>query len=387
MGFMLSNWLEKRIDLADIEGARSIIGDIQERLATKRLAFYIASSYLSETLSKCEIKHYVNGKETKDKWYYLFNISPNTNQNAFELKSKFITKLVYEGEALMFMHKDQLYVADSFNKEEYPISGDVFKNISLLNEAMTFERKADDVFYINLGENNKIKPLIDSMLDDYTEILNHAFDIYKSNNAEKYKMILDGIKTGDKSFNDLFNEMIKSQLDNFLNNRKAVFVENKGYKLEELGTHDGKTDSSDIRNLRKEIFETTAEAFKMPVSMLYGNMTNVKDVIASWVSFGVDPKAKIIGEELTRKTGTVEDYLNGTYFDVDTTCILHRDIFDIADPINKLISSGLYNIDAVLHKLGEQPLNTDFSKQHWITKNYDKIENLMNGVSDTEGGE
>ena len=149
---------------------------------------------------------------------------------------------------------------------------------------------------------------------------------------------------------------------------------------------DGKTDSTDIRNIHKEIFESTAEAFKMPVSMLYGNMTNAKDIIASYVTFRIDPLAKMLSEEFTRKTGTMDDYIKGTYIDVDTTAIMHIDIFEIADNIDKLISSGAYCIDELRNKLGENLLNTEFSMQHWITKNYEVIESALNRENAEKGG-
>lgn len=388
----LFNWLERQIDLADYQGAETVIGDMQERLSTKALAFYIASSYITDTLSKCEIKHYVNGKEVKDKWHYLFNVSPNVNENAFQLKSKFLRKLLYDGHALMFVHKGQLYVADDFNIEPRPLKGNLYTNISLDDEDKNFpNKKAEDVFYLNLDD-RRLKALVDGMLEDYSEILKYSFDIFKSSNGEKYKLVLDEIKAGDKDFNKAFDKMIKKQLESFINNRKAVYPQFKGTDLVKLESSNGVTDSTDIRDLRKEIFEITAQAFKMPVSMLYGNMTNVKDIISSYIAFRIEPLAKMISEELTRKTGTVDDYLKGTYFDVDTTSIMHHDIFEIADSIEKLISSGVYNVDNILTKLGEQPLNTEFSKQHWMTKNFDKIENVMNGLSesnetDMRGGE
>lgn len=375
------NWLEKKIDLSDIE---AVIGDIKDRLSTKALAFHVATSYIADTISKCEIKRFVNGEQAKDSFYYLFNVSPNTNENATQLKTKMIFKLFYDGEVLLFEDKGQLYVADSFIKEPQPIKGDKFTNITLDDEAKTFNRKASDVFYLKL-DNGKLKSLVESMLDDYSEILKYAMDIYKTSNSEKYTLLLEEIKAGDKDFNEKLMETVKKQLETFINNSKVVYPLFKGQKLEKVSTDNVKTDSTDIRNVRKEIFEATAEAFKMPVSMLYGNMTNAKDIISSYVTFRIDPLAKMISEELTRKTGTMDDYLNGTYFDVDTTMVMHLDIFEIADKADKLISSGTYCIDEIRIKLGEHPLKTDFSKQHWMTKNYAKVEDLLNG--ELEGGE
>lgn len=378
----LFNFLEKRIDLADVEQAKTIIGNIEDRLSTKALAFYLATSYIADTISKCEIKRFVKGEMVKDSFYYLFNVSPNVNENASQLKAKLIYKLFTENEALLFENKGCLYVADSFSREPQPIKGDKFTDISLHDETKTFTRKASDVFYFNLGE-EKLKLLIDSMLNDFSEMLKYSMDIYKSSNDEKYKLILDEVKAGDKDFNEIFEKVVKKQLETFINNRKAVYPQYKGYNLEKMSVGDGKTDSTDIRNLRKEIFEATAEAFKMPVSMLYGNMTNAKDIIASYVTFRIDPLAKMISEELTRKTGTMDDYMSGTYFDVDTTMIMHLDIFEIADKVDKLLASGVYCIDELRGKLGEHKIDNDFSKQHWMTKNYSKVEDVLDGEETT----
>lgn len=381
----LFDFLDKKISIDDVEAAKTVIGNIEERLSVKALAFHLATSYIADTISKCEIKRYVDGKAVKDRWHYLLNVSPNINENASTLKSKLIFKLFNEGEALIFEHNNSIYVADSFSKDPHPIKGDKYTNITLNDEAKTFNRKAEDVFYFKLEE-GKLKTLLDSMMSDYTEILNYAFDIYKSSNNEKYKLMLDEIKTGDRDFADDFQRTIKQQLSDFINNRKAIYLQFKGQTLEKMEQPDGKTDSTDIRNIHKEIFEATAEAFKMPVSMLYGNMTNAKDIISSYVTFRIDPLAKLLSEEFTRKTGSMDDYINGTYIDVDTTAIMHIDIFEIADNIDKLISSGAYCIDELRNKLGENPLNTDFSKQHWITKNYEVIESALNRENTEKGG-
>jgi len=377
----MAGFLEEKINLSDIE---AVVGSIEERLSIKALAFHVATSYIADTISKCEIKHFVNGKETKDLFYYWFNVSPNANENASQLKSKMIFKLFYDGEVLLFENNGKLYVADSFNVEYYPIQGDKFVDIKLDNEVRTFTRQASNVFYLKL-DNKKLKTLVDSMLNDYSDILSYAMDNYKLSNSEKYKLILDEVQAGNKDFKEQFDKVIKKQLESFINNSKAVYPLFKGQNLEKITTDNNTTDSSDIRNVAKEIFEVTAEAFKMPVSMLYGNMTNAKDIISSFVTFRIDPLAKMISEELTRKTATMDNYIKGTYFDVDTTMIMHLDIFEIADKVDKLIASGTYCIDEIRVKLGENPLNNEFSRQHWITKNYSKIEDALNGID--EGGE
>ena len=380
------DWLNRRVDESKLYKAETVEGSVEQRLATKILAYHLGVSYIADTISKCEVKHFVNGEETKDKFYFLFNISPNINQNAFQLKTKLIHKLFYDNEALLFENGGNLYVADSFSVEYNPIKGDKFTNISLDNDTKTYTRKASDVFYFKLDD-KKLKNLVFSMLDDFSEMLSHSMNTYKSNNLEKYKLILDEVKVGDQEFNENFEKVIKKQLETFINSEKAVYPQFKGQNLERFSTGDGKTDSTDVRNLRKEIFESVAEALKMPVSMLYGNMTNVEDIISSYITFRIDPLAEMISEELTRKTATMEEILKGSYFKVDTTRIMHIDIMKNASNIFNLIASGTFNNDDVRGMLDYNPLNTEFSGQYWITKNLAKVEDMLNSEVDTKGGE
>lgn len=389
MGFIdnLFGWLDEEVDSATMEAVNAA-RETYRRYATRKLAFHLAVSYVADTMSKCEIKRFENGKPVKDNMYYLLNVSPNANQNATEFKYKLTSKLFKDGRALVFEEKGQLYVADSFLIDPHPLKGDKFTNISLDNETRTFERKVSDVFFFRLDD-EELKGLVDAMLDDYSELLSHSFDVYKRSNPEKYVLELDETEAGDAEFVEQFNSMIKEQLEAFINNEKAVYPQFRGQKLTKISSDNVKTDSTDVRALRKEIFEATAEAFKMPVSMLYGNMTNAKDIVSIYVTFRIDPLAKMWSEEFTRKTvKSVEAYAAGTYTDVDTTRIMHFDVFENAANIEKLISSGYYCIDEVRARAGEYALNTDFSTQHWITKNFSPIQDVLNGEIDLmKGGE
>ena len=149
--------------------------------------------------------------------------------------------------------------------------------------------------------------------------------------------------------------------------------------------HEADSGSADILAMRKEVFDIVAQAYKIPISMMYGNTNNTNDVLNQFLTFAVDPIAKMMSDELTRKSFTFEEWEAGSRVIVDTKCINHVDIFNVADKIDKLISSGVFTIDAVLSALGYQPLETEFSQAHYITKNYELAEEGMNRMS--KGGE
>mgnify|MGYP000801644740 CR=1 FL=1 len=82
---------------------------------------------------------------------------------------------------------------------------------------------------------------------------------------------------------------------------------------------------------------------------MLGNITNMNDVVKSFLTFSVDPWADMIGQVLTGQYGYA-NWKNGNYFRVDTSTVNHVDIFDMADKIDKLISSAFASIDDSLYE-------------------------------------
>lgn len=366
----LFNYLERKIDLAEMKNVGTITGDLEDSLYFKALAVEIATSYIANIISKCEFKVFENGDESKRTLYYLLNLSSNANESASQMKQKLIHNLIYDGEALIVPRNNMLYVADGFGIDKHPLASNVFTNIQIGNETLKGNLRAENVFYFKLHDKN-IKALIDSMYEDYNQIIATACLSYKDTGAsEKYKLVLDGIRAGDKQFTDEYNKVVKAQLKEFINNRKAIYPQFKGYDLQKMETGSGTTDSSDILNLRKDVFEMVAESFKMPVSLLYGNMTNVRDIINGWLTVEIEPICKMIEEEFTRKTTNAETFAKGNFVKIDTTMVQHMDIFDLSDGVNKLIACGCFCVDDLREKLGEPRLDTEFSTSYWMTKNY-----------------
>ena len=119
--------------------------------------------------------------------------------------------------------------------------------------------------------------------------------------------------------------------------------------------------------------------------MMLGNITNMQEIVKVFLTFCIDPIADMISEELTRKMYRYEGWLKGCYIKVDTSKINHVDILDIAEKVDKLISSGTCCIDEVRDIIDLEALNTEFSKTHFITKNYDTVENRLKGDVKGEG--
>jgi HK97 family phage portal protein len=376
----LHDWLGKKIDTAEIS---SVATKAMEEAAMKELALQIAVSYISNTLSKCEIKTYENGKEVKGLFYYLLNVQPNQNQNASQFINQIVEKYVYDNEALVVLHKDKLYCADSFEVDETePLKGFKYSNIAFGSQQLSKERKPHEVFHFKL-DNKDIKNQIDLLNNQYGLIIALALQNFKATNGRKYKLLLENYRAGDPKFAQDYDNVIKKQLETFLANDNAVYPQFKGTDLQEFqAAH--KADTTDIVAMRKEVFETMAQAFKIPMSMMYGNITNIKEVVSVFLTFAIEPVAKMLSAELTRKRYDFDEWKRGCYVEVDTSCISYADILECADKVDKAIASGVTNIDELRPRFRLKKLDTDFSTAHFMTKNYDLAENMLKNLDSGE---
>ena len=378
--FNLFNFMEKKLEVAEIS---PITQKMLDQLAFKELALFIGISYIANTLSKCEFKVYENGVEVQNKLYYMLNVSPNPNQNSSQFINKFVERYYYDGSALIVPNKGHIYCADNFDIEDSnPLVENTFYNVTFNCHEIKKKHRASDVFYIQL-DNLQVKSLIDSLYMQYGEIIAQALATFKRTNGAKYKLLMEQYQAGDPKFKELYETVIKNQLKSFIESENGVYPQYKGLDLQEFDTKTA-SDTSDIIAMRKETFDVVAQALKIPLPMMYGNITNMNEIVKVYLSICIDPLADMISEEFTRKYFTFDEWKKGNRVVVDTSCINHVDILEVADKVDKAISSGLTNIDEMRKRLGMNALETEFSQAHWMTKNYALAEDMMKNAEGRE---
>lgn len=376
--FNLFNFMERKVAMSEIVAQK-----LADQLAFKELALFIGISYIANTLSKCEFKTYENGVEVKKKLYYMLNVSPNPNQNSSQFINKFVEQYYYQGHSLVVPHRGHIHCADSFDVDDSnPLVENKFNNVTFGNQQPKKQYKASEVFYFKL-DNKQVKSLIDSMYLEYSGIIAQALETFKRTNGTRYKLLLERYQAGDPEFKKQYDEHIKKSLQTFTENTNSIYIQNKGTDLQEFSSKTA-TNTSDIIAMRKETFEVVAQAMKIPLPMMYGNITNMNEIVKVYLSFCIDPLADMISEELTRKYYSFAEWQAGNYVRVDTSSINHIDIFEVADKVAKIISSGAANVDEVRERLGWNALNTEFSTAYWMTKNFALAEDML---TNTEGRE
>lgn len=348
------------------------------------LAMEMSINMIASIVSKCEFKTFLGGKEAKADEYYLWNIKPNVNESSTQFMQKAISHLLRNNELLIVEQNHDLLIADSFCQEEFTLKPNKFTGVTCGD--LTFDKAfyMNNVIYIKLNEKNISNYLL-SVNEGYNKIMEMAVKKYKRSGGRKGKVTLNKSKSGnnidDEALTNLFNEQFKS----YFENENGVIQLSNGIEYEELsgdGSKKSTSEINDIVNLRKEIITANALALKIPPALLLGEIADVEKVTDSLLTFCIDPLIDLIESEVNAKRFDKEAYLKGNYIKIDTTCIKHVDVFSIADKLDKLISDGIYSIDELRDKLGEPPLNTWWSKLHFITKNLSKIETMEGGDID-----
>ena len=145
--------------------------------------------------------------------------------------------------------------------------------------------------------------MLNGLYNDWSRLLSAARNDFIKNHSNRYKIKIDGIRAGDKDFNETFEKIIKKQIKDYFETDDAIYPEYEGYEL--VADDKGKNNygADDFIKLRKEYFEITAGVYHIPLSMMTGNITNMGEIISSFLSFSVDPFADMITEALNKGAG------------------------------------------------------------------------------------
>lgn len=336
----------------------------------RELALQSSINLMSKAFSKCEIKTYVSGKEFRGDEWYLWNIQPNRNQNSSVFLTKLVTKLMENNEALAIetMNGD-LLIADSYQKDTFAVKDYVFTNVTV--DDYTFNRTyfMPEVLYFQLN-NRDVRELINGLHESYGKLLEYSQKAFQKSRGQKGVLEISAQAAGSKDFEKTLSKMMNERFKTYFTSDSAVLPMTDGYKWTE---HERKTYSNDnTRDMRAQVddvFAFTARPYGIPPALVLGDVADPSKAVQSLLTFGVDPLADMVSEEINRKRyGKL--VLKGNKIKIDTSAILHVDLLTVATSVDKLISSGAYSINEIRKVTGDEPIPEPWADQHWMTKNY-----------------
>lgn len=381
------DWLRAfgRRDRIDLE---SYCGVLTSEIFFKKLAMQASINLIANTLSRAEFMTYSKGKLIKKRNYYRLNIEPNKNQTASKFWRQIITNLLNNNECLVIQEKDMFYVVEDFSKVSLGFNENIYNKITINGKEIKKPYRESEVFYFSYNDDN-IQALLDGIYDSYSKLIAISQTNYRRSKSKRgfltYPTNYTETEEGQKDLTDLLNNRFK----NFFNaeggavlplTNKVTYTE-----LEDKNQSKSSNESRDIRNFIDDIFDFVAIAFQIPPQLIKGNMVDTDKAVNNFLTFCINPIAKLISDEINRKLHGEEAYSEKTYIKIDTTNLKVVDLKDVANALDLLIRTGSFSIDDSLKTLGMEPLDTEWSKARWMTKNYARVETVSAEMP--EGGE
>lgn len=379
----LISWLVNRISGSpeptqeDIEG----LFKIQNELVIRNLAFQTAVNLIANSISKCEFRTYIKHEEVKKQEYYLFNVEPNKNQNSSEFIHKWISKLCEENECLIIESNGQLLIADSFIKKDYALFDYTFSGVTVNDFTFSKTFLMSEVMYFKLN-NKDIRKVINAMYESYGKLIAYSMNAFQHSRGTKGVFKYDTLPIAGSPERVAFDSLINEKISKWLSGDNAALPLGRGQEWKELTQRTYSSESTrDIKAMVDDVYDFTARAFGIPPVMLKGDLANVSDVVVNnYLTFCVDPLTDMMQEEINRKRSGYSGFSQGTYIEIDTKSIKHIDLLSVSTAIDKLIASGAFCINDIRKLVGEPVINEPWAGQHWITKNYSSVEDLLNSL-------
>lgn len=147
-----------------------------------------------------------------------------------------------------------------------------------------------------------------------------------------------------------------------------IITNQEALNLEELKITTS-VSSEDITKIAHEIFTECAFAFDIPKAVFLGEITEKADSTNEFITYAVSWVAEIITDSLNAKLVGKNSYLKGERIWIDMTTYKHVDIIESAGNLDKLRAIG-FSLDEIFRMVGWEELDTEFSRQRVVTKNY-----------------
>ena len=333
--------------VSSVEIADQQVRDAVTEICLRELAFWTCVGKIANALTKCEFRTFYEGEELFKDEYYLWNYEPNRNQNKAEFLSKAMEQLFRNNELLIVESYDgQLLVADDFSVTKNALYGDTYTNVQVDDYTFSRSFRSSDVLHWTLNNKN-VNRIMQHLYDSYSKLIDYSAKSYLKSRGSRGTLNISAMAQSDKLFTDI------------------------GSKTYSEGT------SRDIKSQYDDIFDFTARGFSMPPALAKGDVQDTEKAVDEMLTFCLDPLAQMFMQEINRKRIGKNGIQKGTKLQINTMRVKHIDMFDIATSADKLISSGTYTVNMILRALGEMPIDEDWADQHFITKNYSTIQEIL----------
>lgn len=350
-----------------------------KRLYLKKIAIDSVLNYVARTMSTVCFK-FSEEVKNREEWDYILNIRPNLDMSATMFWQEVFYRLLFDNEVLIVITDDnQLLIADGFYRREYALYDDVFEGVRVKDYTFKKTFRMSDVIYLEYN-NRDLEELTSGLFKDYSELFGRMVEVAMRNNQIRGSVAVEA--TGSlnekkdqegKTRSERIQEFIDKIYESFRTNSVAIVPKIKGFEYEEY-TNKTQVSNQSIEELikvKKTLIDDVSRIIGVPSALVHGELAELEHNIKAYRRTCVKPLVRKLRDEANAKILERKEYLAGGRIEVRG--VLPFDPTELADQIDKMVSSSAFYPDEVREIFEYDELPGGEGKKIIRTKNYEEV--------------
>lgn len=362
----------------EIQSLAEIIAVDMEKLNLSKLAIEKAIMMIAKAIAKSDILIQTESKE-KNKKEYRLNVQPNDHECGTVFWTEVVKQLLTEQEALIIPLNGKYYRATSWSRTNEVMLKRVYKDVMLscggenLTIFSTFQ--SDEVIHLRY-DNARIRLYLQNVVGQFDKTMDSINAMMQLSSQPRFKLKLgtNALSFREKQADGTDKVMTKDQyvlkIKKLLtSDALEVLTEQENASVEQLQINTA-VKAEELTKMALQINNEVANAFDIPEAVFNGNITEKSDATNEFITYAVSPVAEVINDTLTAYVVGEDDYCSkNEKVMVWLARFKHVDVVDSAVNLDKLRGIG-FHLDEIREMVGYPLLNTEFSTERALTKNY-----------------
>lgn len=362
----------------ELQSLSDLISVEVKKMKITKMAVEKAIGMIAHAIAKSEFIVQGKNERLRNELYWSLNVKPNLNETATEFWIEVIQRLLKNSECLICIIGKKFYIADSFQVSNSVMLNQIYSNITITANGESLQLNntytSDEVIHLK-AKNKKIRAYMETVMKMHDDVVSAMEAAIKISKTPKFILKIAGampvIRTlrADGTEQTLTVDEFKKNIKNLLESENIEILQaSNGLEISQLKIDTAVT-SEDVVKISKEIFEECAFAFDIPKTVFMGEITEKADSTNEFITYAVGWVAEILNDAMNATLVGKESFLKGEYIWIDLSGFKHRDLVESANYLDKLRSIG-FSLDEIRQAIGWEALNTPFSQERVITKNY-----------------
>ncbi|HHC9781762.1 TPA: phage portal protein, partial [Staphylococcus aureus] len=239
---------------------------------------------------------------------------------------------------------------------------------------------SNDVIHIKYNNENS-ESILNELYGDYGDLFARFIEFQMRKSQVRSIVKIDSKWGNDKERRAKVNKFIQDIYQNFKDKSFAIVPEQEGIQYKEQTLSQAANSVDDVDKVGKQFLNNCAIKFGIPVQLLTGDIAEVDQNMKRFIKMTIKPLLQLIVTELNAKLFDEKQYLNDSKIIANTLPITFDSIFDMANQIDKLVASSVFVGNEIRRELGYEESKDELMNEHLVTKNYQTLKQLREGVS------